>query len=95
MRKVLLAAALSTLGCGPAMAQAVASPPEYFPNSTTMPPQVAFNLYKVSMFKLRDEARALQQMDGGTLSAEHDAYIQRKIDRTTITFHPRVGGLPF
>ncbi|SEL38015.1 hypothetical protein SAMN05216382_1918 [Sphingomonas palmae] len=95
MRKVLLAAALSTLGCGPAMAQVIASPPESFPNSTTMPPQVAFNLYKTSMLKLRDEARALQQADGGTLTPEHDAEIQRKIDRTTITFHRRVGGLPF
>ncbi|WP_156818739.1 hypothetical protein [Sphingomonas sp. Mn802worker] len=95
MRKVLLAAALSMLGYGSAMAQVIASPPEAFPNTTTMPPQVAFNLYKASMLKLRDEARALQRADGGTLSAEHDAEIQRKIDRATITFHRRVGGLSF
>ncbi|WP_294353712.1 hypothetical protein [uncultured Sphingomonas sp.] len=47
------------------------------------------------MLKLRDEARALQQADGGKLTPEHDADIQWRIDRTTALYHRRLDGQTF
>lgn len=79
MRSALLAVALSIVAALPVSAQ-------------VPPPRAAFKLYKTQMLRLRDEALALQQADGGKLTPKHDADIQRRIDRITALYHRRLDG---
>lgn len=91
MRSAILAVALSIVAAVPVSAQVQRQAPD----KLAPPPIAAFKLYKMQMLRLRDEARALQQADGGTLTPEHDADIQRRIDRTTALYHRRLDGQTF
>lgn len=93
MRVVMLSTALSIVALpGTAFAQADVSCGQCgTPQRTSaMPPAIALNLYKGQMVALREEALEQRRQDGGQLSDESRAAIQRRIDHIERTYRRRV-----
>ncbi|MCJ8158016.1 hypothetical protein [Sphingomonas sp. LaA6.9] len=79
-RSVLLAAIMiSTAGTGLAQERLLSSPAYVAPIRT--PREIANRQFAARMEALRQEAVRQQQADGGTLTPEHRAQLQAKLDR--------------
>ncbi|MDH7638584.1 hypothetical protein [Sphingomonas oryzagri] len=71
-----------------------ADPPgaTYQPDTYRPAANADFRDYKKQMIALRSQAQKLQAADGGTLTPEHDQFIQQKIDVIEGRFHRAVQG---